>query len=198
MKNMQRREETKKSILKAATVLIARNGYDGTGVAEICEKAGVSKGAFYYHFESKETVFLHLIDSWLSGLGFMLENVMQDGDTIPDMFMKMAGMMKGLFHSHNTQASLFLELWTQASRNDRIREATIAPYRKYRQIFSGLIEQGIKEGSLHPANPETASQAILSLASGMFLQGLLDPGGIDWDKTAEESLNIILEGLKRR
>ena len=62
-----RSQETKNQILGAAYQLFSQSGYDATGVAEICQAAGVSKGAFYYHFPSKQAVFLELMDNWLAG-----------------------------------------------------------------------------------------------------------------------------------
>lgn len=47
---------TRRRILDAAITLFAENGYGETGLADILQRAGVSKGAFYYHFDSKEAV----------------------------------------------------------------------------------------------------------------------------------------------
>ena len=49
----QRGEETHNRILDAAMEAFARDGYDDTSVAEICNLAGVTKGGFYHHFPSK-------------------------------------------------------------------------------------------------------------------------------------------------
>ena len=68
MANQQRSEATRARILTAAAVAFAGQGYDATGVAEICERAGVSKGAFYYHFETKQALLLTLVDVWLQEL----------------------------------------------------------------------------------------------------------------------------------
>ena len=48
-------------------------GYDGTGVAMICERAQVSKGAFYHHFDTKQAIFLALMQQWLEGLDHQLD-----------------------------------------------------------------------------------------------------------------------------
>ena len=53
MGRQKRGEETRSRILDAAQGCFVQHGYDATGVAEICRSAGLSKGAFYYHFPSK-------------------------------------------------------------------------------------------------------------------------------------------------
>lgn len=56
-----RAEATRRRILDAAVELFAENGYGETGLADVLQRAAVSKGAFYYHFDSKESVAAAII-----------------------------------------------------------------------------------------------------------------------------------------
>ncbi len=196
MNNVQRREQTRAAILEAATAAFAADGFDATGVAEICARAGVSKGAFYYHFESKEAVFLNLCDIWLRTLEETLTTVIAETETVPVGLRKMAGMIEEIFENNHALMSLFLELWNHANRNEKVRAATLEPYRRYREIFSSLIQRGIEEGSISPVDPDIAGQVLLSLSSGLFLQASLDPDSANWGKTLQESIDILFYGLK--
>jgi len=198
MNNLQRSAQTKKSIMEAATSLFAREGYESTGVAEICERAGVSKGAFYYHFESKEAVFLALIDTWLNTLETTLNDVTYQAKSVPDGLLEMAGMMQPIFENNQFFMGLFLELWTHANRNEKVRQATIAPYRRFEETFTRLIKRGIEEGTLENVEPEIAGQLLLSLSSGFFLQASLETEQGNWGKKLQESIEILLNGMKRR
>lgn len=197
MNNTNRREQTRSAILDSATHCFAREGYDSTGVAEICENAGVSKGAFYYHFESKEAVFLELINSWLQVLEHSLREVTSRADSVPEGLLDMAETARKLFEKSHHFMGLFLELWTHASRNEKVRLATIAPYQRYREIFAALIRRGVDEGTLAPVDADAAAQMLLSLSSGLFLQASMEPGSADWGKVLKESINILLNGLKK-
>lgn len=52
------------AIRHAAFACFAAHGYHETRLEDICREAGISRGAFYWHFESKETVFLEILEVW--------------------------------------------------------------------------------------------------------------------------------------
>lgn len=55
---------TRESLLRAAVELIRRDGYDATRVDAICAEAGVSKGAFFHHFASKQALAVQALQTW--------------------------------------------------------------------------------------------------------------------------------------
>lgn len=196
---MQRRsDETRNRILEAANLLFSKHGYDATGVAEICQEAGVSKGAFYHHYPSKHTVFLDAMDSWLSGLNQGMNLTRQEIKDIPQAILKMADMAGGIFETADVRISIFLEFWVQAYRDPSIWQSVIAPYRHYQGYFANLIREGIAQGSLRQVDPDQASRALVSLAMGLIMQALFDPNGADWQSETHESVALVLEGLIRR
>ena len=198
MSPRRRGEETRARILEAAEECFAQRGYDGTGVAEICRRADVTKGAFYHHFPSKQVLFLELLDCWLAGLDAQLEVACTGAETVPEGLRQMAGMVRQVFEAGSGHLPIFLEFLTQAAHDPAVWQATIAPYRRYRALFRGMVEAGIAEGSLRPVDPETAAQVIVSLAVGLVLQGMLDPQGADWGQVAQKGVQMLLDSLERR
>ncbi|MNI21782.1 HTH-type transcriptional regulator QacR [compost metagenome] len=57
-------EQTKKRVTEAARSLFAQKGYAATSIEDIVSVTGSSKGNIYYHFQSKEGLFLYLLDEW--------------------------------------------------------------------------------------------------------------------------------------
>ena len=188
-----RGEETRSRILDAAVKRFAIAGYDAASVEEICTEAGVSKGAFYHHFPTKQAVFLALMEGWLAMIDVGMEAVSKE--TVPETLITMTNLLPGVFATAENHLPMFLEFWLQASRDETVWKAIIAPYRHYQEHFSKLIQAGMDEGSLKPVEPEVAAQVILSLAVGLVLQGVLDPHGADWEKAARESMQILMNGL---
>jgi AcrR family transcriptional regulator len=189
----QRAEETRSRILDAAVRKFANAGYDSASVDDICAEAGVSKGAFYHHFPSKQAVFLALMQGWLGMIDMSMEAVHKR--TVPETLITMTNLLPGVFAAAEDRLPMFLEFWLQASRDETVWKAIIAPYRHYQEYFARLVEDGIAEGSLKPTDSGVAAQVIVSMAVGLVLQGVLDPHGADWEKTARESMQILMNGL---
>jgi AcrR family transcriptional regulator len=198
MGRQQRGEETRANILAAAAAGFAEQGYDATAVAEVCRRAGVSKGAFYHHFSSKQELFLELLERWLRVLDEQLEEVRTGEAAVPEQLLDMTGMMRQVFQVAEEQLPIFLEFWTKAARDPAVWEATIAPYRRYRTFFANLIESGVTEGTLRSVDSDTAARVIVSLAVGLVVQGLLDTEGAEWGQVAEAGMRMLLRGIENK
>jgi AcrR family transcriptional regulator len=197
MTAQQRGEETRARLLDAAAAGFAEQGYDGTSVAEICDRAGVSKGAFYHHFASKQDLFLELLGRWLDVLDHQLEEMRSEEAAIPQQLLTMTEMIQHVFRAAEDQLPVFLEFWARATHDPAIWEATIAPYRRYRRTFAEMIETGVAEGTLRPVDADTTARVVVSLAIGVVVQGLLDTEGADWGEVAERGMEMLLEGIRK-
>lgn len=194
----QRSEETRNRILEAANLLFSKNGYDATGVAEICEAAGVSKGAFYHHYPSKQAVFLADMENWLANVNQGFNLTRQETKDVPQALKQMAEMAGSIYQAADVHLSIFLEFWVQAYRDPVIWKAAISPYRHYQSYFAEMIREGIEQGSLRPVDPDHASRTLVSLSLGLLMQALFDPTGTDWQVETRDGIALILDGLIRR
>jgi AcrR family transcriptional regulator len=191
----QRSEETRGRIMEAAIKKFAGEGYEAASVEEICTEAGVSKGAFYHHFPSKQSVFLALMNGWLSMIDISMEGFRKG--TVPETLVYMTDMLPGVFAAAEDRLPMFLEFWLQASRDEKVWKSIIEPYHHYQEHFARLVEDGVKEGSLKPVDPQVAAQVIVSLAVGLVLQGVLEPHRADWSKVAGESMQLLMNGMAK-
>lgn len=189
----QRSEETRTRIMEAAIKLFSTRGFTAASVDDICEEAGISKGAFYHHFETKQALFLALLEGWLKAIDNAIEA--SKDKTAPETFMQMTEAFPYLFETAGDGLPMFLEFWMQASRDKKIWDASIAPFRRYHKYFTTLIKKGVDEGSFVDVDPELTSRMIVSTAMGLLLQSLLDPKGAKWEKVARDSTNLLINSL---
>lgn len=192
----QRSEETRSKIIESAIKLFSTRGFNAASVDDICKDAGISKGAFYHHFETKQALFLALLDGWLQTIDTAIEA--SKDMTVPETFMQMTEAFPYIFETAGEGLPMFLEFWLQASRDKKIWEASIAPYRRYHKYFTTLIKKGVDEGSFVEVDPELTSRMIVSTAMGLLLQSLLDPKGAKWEKVARESTNMLVNSLLKK
>jgi len=194
----QRSEDTRKAIIEAAEELFTQQGYLSAGVAEICKAAGVSKGAFYHHFETKQAVFMQLLEDRLTIINQAMQQVIDDERQVPDALMSLASMGKLLFLSEGKHLNIIMEFWEQARHDPKTWKAAGAPYELYREFLSRIIQKGVSEGSLRDVNPDDVSRLIIAIATGLMLQGVMDTEGEAWGQTIEKYIEILIEGVRKK
>ena len=198
MVRQSRALETRNRLLDAASACFAEQGYNAAGVAEICRAAGVSKGAFYHHFPSKQVLFLELLNRWLDGLKPHLSKALQLADDVPRGMLAMAQAARPVFDDARGQLPLYLEFWSQAARDPEVWEASIAPYHQFRDWFADMIRAGKDSGALEQQDEIAGARAIVALAMGIILQSMLEPDETDWGAAMTESIRMLLFGMARR
>jgi AcrR family transcriptional regulator len=194
----QRSQETRERILDSALRVFADHGYDGASVTQICEHAGVSKGALYHHYPTKQAVFLALLEHWLASVDVGLETLREGQSDVAELLLQMADFSRLVFDAADGRLPMFLEFWSQASHDPTIWKATVAPYRRYRDYFASLVQEGIASGSLQDVDPEAAAHLIVSVALGLLLQGMLDTERTDWKTMPRKTIQLMLQGMIRR
>ena len=188
---------TRTHSLDAAGDLFARRGYDATSVADICEQAGVTKGAFYYHFASKQQAFLDLRDRWLGPLDAQFTLTRAAGETLPQVLQRIADMAQPIFEAvgGEQRQQVFLELLSAARQDPAILPAMLSPRRKYRTLFAKLVRAGVSEGTLRNVDANLAADILVALGFGFVMQSLLDPDGADWARLAQQGIALLMQGL---
>lgn len=194
----QRSEQTRKQIMSAAVDVFCRCGYDAAGVAEICDLANVSKGAFYHHFPSKKALFLAIMQDWLREVDEQLNAMREPGVPVSQALLQMTHAIKAVFVDASGQLPMFLEFMVQASRDKTVWEATIAPYQAYQTRFAEMLEQGKAEGSIRETGDAQADAwVIIAFAVGILLQGVVLPDTADWETIAGRGVGMLVESMQR-
>ncbi len=97
-----RAEATRRKIIETAVELFSELGYGETGLADVLQRAGVSKGAFYYHFDSKEAVAKAIIDEFDGRAAAAIQENFDPAEPTLDGLIKATFAMQHLMHRDPT------------------------------------------------------------------------------------------------
>jgi AcrR family transcriptional regulator len=159
-------EQTKKKVADASRALFVQKGYKATSIEDIVAATGSSKGNIYYHFKSKEGLFLYLIGEW----DREWEQKWQEKESLyTTSTEKLYGfaeqmVLDDLNHPLTKAADEFFR--NEEKENDieeRISEM-VAGHLRFNQQ---LIQQGIENGEFKHNNVENLAIILESLIIGL-------------------------------
>ena len=196
MPSQERSEATRQAILRAARAVFLEEGYRAASVADICARADVSKGAFYHHFETKQGLFLTLMEDWLAGIDRQLQALRAESPDMGSALVHVADLAGQIFDTANDQVPMFLEFWSEASHDRAVSQALVEPYPRYETVFTEWMKEGMAQGALRKTDPRDAARALVALSVGLLLQGLLDPEPSRRVETPRHALHLLMDGLR--
>ena len=178
-----KQQRTRSSLLKAAGKVFARHGYERATLDEIAEEAGLSKGAVYYNFASKEELFLALLEDRLVGQFEGVERTFRQAAAPQRQSEQAAQLFLQGLERDSRWAPLFFEFVAYCAR-DPARRAHFAErfLHTARRLLSGVIERRYDELELDPPmKPDELAICIDALTNGMVIERLFAPGSVPDD-----------------
>jgi AcrR family transcriptional regulator len=124
-------------LLRSAQRLFLRKGYQDTSTEEIAVHAGLTKGALYFHFASKEDILYAMVKSLMESWHEWIANAVRSGGRPETFFASMVEFKTkcGLYNSH-----INLNFWVSAMAVPRIRRLVNKAYRDGVEMVAGAID----------------------------------------------------------
>jgi AcrR family transcriptional regulator len=187
-------EERRAQILDAARRCFLERGYQGTRVEDIADAAGLSKGAVYFHFESKRVLLDALVEDEFERAGRILDAAADDGS--PDPFAAMAtAYLSFLGEPQDGRHRFFLLTGELAVHDDALRERLLTHHRSLVARLADLLTRWKAEAGLALPDPDATAVLLKAMADG--LQGAWGLGHtVDRGRLAAAALHLLLNGLR--
>jgi AcrR family transcriptional regulator len=185
-------------LLTSATRVFAARGYAKASLEDIARDAGVTKGAVYWNFDSKQDLFFALLDQRLDQgarrLMDLTAGASAEGDSAPAVS---AGLSE-IIDAQRETVLLLHEHWSLAVRDPSLAKAYAARERRLRADIATTIEARHQTTGVPLVVPaERVATMILALANGMAMDRLVDEGAVPEDLFGE-ALSLLYDGLVRR
>jgi AcrR family transcriptional regulator len=164
-------QTTRERILSAAVQVFAEKGYHATRVDEIVEASGTSKGSVYFHFESKQEIFLALIDQFAARLEkTVMEAILRESDGISRVNAALQSCMD-VFHEYEGLAKIFL---IQAvGLGTTFEQKRLEIYDRFVMAIKLYLDQALAEGDIPPIDTEVAAIAWMGAISEVVIRWVL-------------------------
>jgi len=183
-------------ILEAAAAVWAEKGYHATRIDDIAERAGLSKGAVYHHFDSKVDVFTALAEKMTDELTAMVDAAVAARMSVADALAMLVQASEAMVSSEAMLPGFF-ELYVLSLHEESLRTRMRTGYEAAIVAVTRLLELGVETGELRPGAPAAAT-ALMAALDGIFLVSPLfdEPGFIARHMRAW--VDLALQGLLAR
>jgi AcrR family transcriptional regulator len=165
-------EERRAQILEAALGCFSSRGYHATTMDQLVQASGLSKGSLYWHFESKEDVFLELFDYIAADIFVRVDATADAGDA--DVVSLLRRELELFFDRFGAERRLLLA-WAEFMSHPRGRERMAEIYRVTRAKLADIVRVGVDRGELRPLSPEGVAATLTGMIDGLVLQAAIDP-----------------------
>jgi AcrR family transcriptional regulator len=172
-------------LLDCAQALFLARGYDNASLNDVIAEAGVSKGAFYHYFPSKEALLEALADRFAQAALAQVQDVLDDPG-IDALGRLNAFMTRARQHKIETAAeswALFEALFRPGTLVlfHRINTAAVA---LFTPVLAKIIARGVKEGTFKTFDPEGVADMLLQLGAathGIVARAIAGDSKAEWD-----------------
>jgi len=201
-KTKEEAEKTRARILASALSLFSRKGYERTTFNDIASRLKMTKGAVYWHFESKEKLLVALVDIALNRFRRQIEELMPEGDltfmTVADMMVRNAEAVV----SEPKSAAFFRLMkcqirWSddsmQSVRENLLTDERIGPKQAFKKAVATDIAAGRVQGDV---DPEKVAIVCIAIWDGMVQARLDKFMGDEMCGTLREAFSAIWKNIR--
>jgi len=177
----------------AARELAAEGGFRTMTIDDVCARAGLSKGAFYVHFDSKQALLHAMLDQEIAAVDQLLD-LMVAGDQ-PEVE-KVRAFVRAMVQRAQDPAEVALraELWSQVGVDEELRDRIAEAVRSRRVRLAALATAGAASGRLVELPANAFGAVLVALVDGLLLHHAVDPTGFRWQNIAKV-VDILLDQL---
>jgi AcrR family transcriptional regulator len=186
--------ERRAQILRAARSVFIEKGYVVARVEDVAKRAGLSKGAVYFYFQSKRELFLALVHEEHETTYSFLDLAENDERPAAVKLMDLGSRYVDYLAGLKTPPRFFLMMTEQAIRDEEIREEVQAVHHRFLDAVTRIVAQGVDEGTFRAGDPMAVASMLKAIIDGLAGQSAV---GIrpDRDALVKDGVSVLLHGI---
>jgi AcrR family transcriptional regulator len=176
----QHQARTREMLLDTAAELFAQSGFSATTLSRIAEAAGASTGAVYSNFESKEELFLTVLERQMRRQVRDYTHNFGAGEDLAARARSGADAWMSLVADEPAYFPLFIEAWRYALERPEFRRRFVASCRKLVSAVKSMVIEGSAQAGV-PVDADTADRialVIFALGNGLALRKTVEGANV--------------------
>ncbi len=176
------RSETRSALLAAAFQVFGRQGIANTSLSEIAAEAGLTKGAVYSNFASKDELLLTIMEDHLIERMQDATAVFDSDLSTPDAVRAAGARLLASMVSDATWHGLLLEYWTIARHDEALLTRLATKRREVRTVVAKAIAMAADTHQVTlPITPEELTVTLMALSNGYAMERGIDESSVPPD-----------------
>jgi len=182
----------RKEICDIAARLFAKKGFEKTTTRDISKSVGISNGALYYYFSSKEDLLYQILDETLSEGLKLIKEIEQSDKSLKGKLVEITSLYTRYLSSNINKMKLLAN--EQKSLKPTHKKILDQKQRDYLKVFIKILEDLRREGKMQEIDTTVAAFAFFGMAHWTYRW--YDPKGkIKQDQLAELYSRIFTRGI---
>lgn len=178
----EQQARTRKRLLEVGATLFAKKGYSATGLDEIAEHAGLTKGAVYSNFSSKADLALAVLDELELSPRLDIFSRVDSGTSFPDQHEQGGKLLAEAMDASSLWFQLELQCILQAERDPELHRRMHERDLALRSSLAAAIAKRMELAGWAPTSDVgIIVDALIAVSSGLALQRLKDPSFVTDD-----------------
>jgi AcrR family transcriptional regulator len=166
----QQREETRRKILESAARVFCEKGFYRSVVDDIVKASGTSKGAVYFYFNSKEEIFLSLVEEYMATVAREIQAAMGRARGLVAQVEAAVATLIRNFQSHRALGKIVLVDWPAATVE--FQGKRIALKSMLVEVLRGYMDRAVQDGKIPSQDTEMAAYMWIGAITEVVIRWL--------------------------
>jgi AcrR family transcriptional regulator len=188
-KQQEKSQQTMQELMGAAIGLFGSKGFASTSVAEITDKAGYAKGSFYRHWNSKDELFLQIIEQKFKRYRATRHDKIREAHNLEEAMNIIWDFLETIL-SDKDWSSIFLEFTVYSATSEPLRKLmNKSDYRLSNRVFADLVREHLETDF----PPEKIGALNTAMFEGYLIHRALGTQVLDLTDVRKAAIDMALK-----
>src|SRR4051812_10096920 len=189
----EKKAMTRKKLLEAAAAVFARRGFNGASLDDVAEEAGLTKGAVYSNFASKDDLIAALLEQRLDHVQYTIPDLVDPDASREEQANQAAALFMQMFERDRDMHLLGIEFMAHMARNPHLARRE-SYHRRVADMAADMEQRAKENGYVLPLPAQDLVIALFALGQVLIMERLVNPDYVPDDLFAL-LLNLLLSAV---